>query len=95
MNFFDELDDVVQREWDRVHAGDFWRHLREHGLDPSLYPEVMAELYRYTRRNETLAKTHPDETVPPHEHPEAGHDETPAHDVESGPPERPPLPPGP
>lgn len=49
--FLTLLEDETAQGWQEIHAGPFWRHLTEHGLDRELYRTVMAQLWHYTQHN--------------------------------------------
>ncbi|MBO1415386.1 iron-containing redox enzyme family protein [Streptomyces sp. FH025] len=45
------MDGEIKRAWGEIHAGPFWRHLLDKGLDRELYRIFMAQLWHYTQHN--------------------------------------------
>jgi len=48
---FRMLDEEIDRTWAEIHAGPFWRHLLDKGMDRELYRIFMAQLWHYTQHN--------------------------------------------
>lgn len=45
------LNEEITQGWEEIHAGTFWRHMVEKGLDRELYQTVMAQIWHYTQHN--------------------------------------------
>ena len=91
--FLRRCDERAAEGWARIHAGAFWRRVREHGFERGLYVQLMTEIYHYTRhnaQNQALAavRVHSDR-LPllrfclHHAYEEAGHDLMVLHDLQA------------
>ncbi|HEY5833831.1 TenA family transcriptional regulator [Streptomyces sp.] len=50
-DFLKVLEEEISQGWEEIHAGPFWRHMLENGLDRDLYQTVMAQIWHYTQHN--------------------------------------------
>lgn len=88
---FNKLDKIIATEWNSIHSGRFWTHLKEKGLDKKLYIIVMKQIFHYTShnsQNQALVSINLDSTrvgmlkyVLHHALEEAGHDTMVIHDL--------------
>lgn len=49
--FFERLSREESEIWQRIHQGEFSRHVRTYGADRELYIAMMTEIFHYTRHN--------------------------------------------
>lgn len=49
--FFKELDAIVDAGWAQIKQGKYWQHSLANPTSPSLYQQIMLQVYHYTRYN--------------------------------------------